>query len=192
MLLTSLYLLKGLYFEYNSKWVCRFIVYGLLIPMIYWWASCIPASPVFFQACLRQHGSGSGLGVHSLCRESLWCFTKYRTPDVLVEAHGLPVAMGGSRMLRVTWESQGALVALELQPGRALEQLLSQRLQLRLSGLGARGINFGKQNHCVCYFLVLSHTNFLICFGSWHWCFCIAWQTKTGWHFKACLGENRE
>lgn len=38
-------------------------------------------------------------------RESLWCSTKYSTPDVLVEAQGLHVAAGDSGVLRVTWES---------------------------------------------------------------------------------------
>lgn len=108
-------------------------------------------------------------GVHSLCRESLWCSTKYSTPDVLVEAQGLHVATGDSGAQGDLGKQPGlALVALGLQWDRAPEQLLWQHLQLPLSALGARGIDFGTENHCVCYFLVLSHTNFLICFGSWY------------------------
>jgi len=94
-------------------------------------------------------------------------------------------------MLRVTSESQatlGLLVCTGVQgcgPGAACwqsrqacrggygEQLLSEHLQLLNSGLGARVIDFGKENHCVYYILFLSHTNFLICVMSWHLCFSI-------------------
>lgn len=58
--------------------------------------------------------------------------------------------------------------------GRGLrEQLLSEGLQLLNSGLGARVIGFGKENHCVYCILFLSHTNFLICFRIWHISFSI-------------------